>query len=100
MFTDARIWGFPAEPYALAAYRALLEREAPGAGWMIAGHEVDLTALIASTVAAGGHVRVGLEDAPFGTETPNLGWVRKAVSLIAAEGRSPASAAEIRAACG
>jgi uncharacterized protein (DUF849 family) len=98
MFTEARIWGFPAEPYALASYISLLEREAPGAGWMIAGHEVDLTELIAPTVAAGGHVRVGLEDAPFGTETSNLEWVTRAVALITAENKSLASAAEIRAA--
>lgn len=98
MFTERRIWGFPAEPFALASYVALLEREARGAPWMIAGHEVDLRNLIPATVEAGGHVRVGLEDAPFGSEMTNLDWVRSAASLIKASGRRLASASEIRAA--
>ena len=98
MFTEQRVWGFPAEPFALASYIALLEREARGAPWMIAGHEVDVRKLIPPTVEAGGHVRVGLEDAPFGTEMMNVDWVRSAAALIHASGRQLASAAEIRAA--
>lgn len=97
MFTEARAWGFPAEPYALSAYQALLQREAGDAPWMIAGHEVDLRNLIPMTVESGGHVRVGLEDAPYGTELRNIDWVRSAVSLIRKSGGTPASAAEIRA---
>jgi uncharacterized protein (DUF849 family) len=65
---------------------------------MIAGHEVDLRNLIPMTVAGGGHVRVGLEDAPFGSEMRNIDWVRSAVSLIQSSGGTPASAADIRAA--
>ena len=46
----------------------LLAEEAPGAPWMIAGLAVDIRPLIPAAVAHGGHVRVGLEDAPLGTE--------------------------------
>ena len=67
MFSETFAYGFPPKPYALAAHLALLDEEAPGAPWMIAGLGVDIRPLIAETVRRGGHVRVGLEDAPFGT---------------------------------
>jgi uncharacterized protein (DUF849 family) len=54
--------------------------------------------LIGETVARGGHVRVGLEDAPMGTTMNNLAWVEDAVRLVRAAGGEPASAAEMRAA--
>jgi uncharacterized protein (DUF849 family) len=47
-------------------------------------------------VARGGHVRVGLEDAPFGTETPNPALVAEAVALVQQAGGRPATAAEVR----
>jgi 3-keto-5-aminohexanoate cleavage enzyme len=97
MFTAQRAWGFPAEPFALESYQKLLEHEAPGSPWMIAGHEVDLRPLIPETVSRGGHVRVGLEDAPFGSEMRNIAWVKDAVAAILKEGRTLASPNEIRA---
>jgi uncharacterized protein (DUF849 family) len=97
MFTEKRAWGFPAESFALDSYRRLLEREAPGSPWMIAGHEVDLRKLIPETVNMGGHVRVGLEDAPFGTDIRNIDWVKGAVAAIMNEGRTLANPSEIRA---
>ena len=63
---------------------------------ILAGHGVDLRKLIAMTVGGGGHVRVGLEDAPLGTEMRNLDWVRSAAALIAASGGTLSSPAEIR----
>jgi uncharacterized protein (DUF849 family) len=96
MFTEDRAWGFPPEPYALLAYQTLLQAEAGDAPWMIAGHGVDLRKLIAMTVGGGGHVRVGLEDAPLGTEMRNIDWVKSAVALIAASGGTLSSPAEIR----
>jgi uncharacterized protein (DUF849 family) len=96
MFTAGRAWGFPAEEYALTAYRALLQGEAADAPWMIAGHEVDLRHLIPATVAAGGHVRVGLEDAPYGTTLRNIDWVESAVAVIEKSGGALATASEIR----
>jgi uncharacterized protein (DUF849 family) len=47
-------------------------------------------------VAKGGHVRVGLEDAPLGTPIGNVGWVDDAVRLVRAAGGEPATAADVR----
>ena len=53
---------------------------------MVAGLGVDIRPLIQAAVEAGGHVRVGLEDAPLGTGITNVEWVREAASLIRAAG--------------
>jgi 3-keto-5-aminohexanoate cleavage enzyme len=98
MFSETFAYGFPPKPYALAAHLALLDEEAPGAPWMVAGLGVDVRPLIPEVVRRGGHVRVGLEDAPFGTTTTNVGLVEEAVRLIRAAGGEPATVAEMRAA--
>jgi uncharacterized protein (DUF849 family) len=100
MFTDDLTFGYPPLPFALRSYRELLAREAPGAPWMVAGLGVDIRPLISAAIEAGGHVRVGLEDAPLGTGITNLEWVREAASLIKAAGGRLASPAEVRAATG
>lgn len=96
MFTTHFTFGYPPEPFALAAHLALLQREAPNAKWMAAGLGVDIIPLIPDVVAAGGHVRVGLEDAPLGTDITNAEWVSRAARAIAASGGHLASAAEVR----
>jgi uncharacterized protein (DUF849 family) len=96
MFSKMFTFGFPPEAYALDAYLRLLGDAAPGSAWMVAGLGVDIRPLIPAVVARGGHVRVGLEDAPLGTETTNPEWVESAVSLVEQAGGRPASAAEIR----
>ncbi len=65
---------------------------------MIAGLGVDLTALIGPAVQRGGHVRVGLEDAPFGSEAGNVALVEDAVARVRAAGGEPATVEEMRAA--
>ena len=97
MFSQTFAFGFPPAPFALEAHLALLDREAPGAPWMIAGLGVEVRALIPLAVARGGHVRVGLEDAPFGCETGNVALVEDAVRRVRAAGGEPASVAEMRA---
>ena len=87
---------FRPRPYALSAYLALLEEEAPGAPWMIAGVSADIRPLIGETVARGGHIRVGLEDAPLGTKASNLEMVEEAVRMVREYGAEPASPAEMR----
>jgi 3-keto-5-aminohexanoate cleavage enzyme len=100
MFSDGFAWGFPPRTYALDAYLRLREELAPGAPWMVAGLAVDIRPLIAAAVARGGHVRVGLEDAPFGSALSNLEWTEQAVALIEqADGRL-ARAAEVRRSLG
>jgi uncharacterized protein (DUF849 family) len=98
MFSTDMTYGFPPEPFALAAYRALLAHAVPKAPWMVAGLGVDIRPLIPATVAAGGHVRVGLEDAPLGTGHTNRAWVEAAAATIMAAGGRLASLAEVRAA--
>lgn len=96
MFCEGVAVGFPPKPYALAAYVALQEEEAPGAPWMIAAVNADIRPLIAETVARGGHVRVGLEDAPLGTKATNLELVEEAARMVRDAGAEPASPAEMR----
>ena len=96
MFSETFAFGFPPRDYALQAHLSLLEEEAPGAPWMVAGLGVDVRPLIPETVRRGGHVRVGLEDSPFGTTTANPLIVEEAVRLIHAAGGEPATVAEMR----
>jgi 3-keto-5-aminohexanoate cleavage enzyme len=95
MFCDKIAVGFPAKPYALEAYVALLDEEARGAPWMIAGLSADIRPLIGETVRRGGHLRVGLEDAPLGTRGTNLEMVEEAVRMVRDHGGEPASPAEM-----
>jgi 3-keto-5-aminohexanoate cleavage enzyme len=98
MFSQALLFGFPPEEYALDAYLRLLDAEAPRAPWMVAGLTVDILPLVAPAVRRGGHVRVGLEDAPLGSTRSNLEWVRAGRLAIERAGGRLASAAEVRAA--
>lgn len=100
MFSDGLSFGFPPRRYGLDAFLQLLAEEAPHAPWMIAGLDVDITPLIPYAVERGGHVRVGLEDARFGTRKSNVQLVEEAVRLVRAAGREPATTAEIRRALG
>jgi uncharacterized protein (DUF849 family) len=99
MFSRGFTFGFPPEDYGLTAYLNLLDQVAPGAQWMIGGLDVDITPMIPRAVMEGGHVRVGLEDAPLGSDTTNLQWVEMAARLIANSGGELASPTEVRVAC-
>ena len=96
MFSDEFAWGFPPQPYALDAHLTLLKESAPGAPWIVAGLGVDVTGLIEEAVARGGHVRIGLEDARFGTDLSNIELVQQAVKRLRAFGAGPANASEVR----
>ena len=97
MFTSGYTFGFPPDDYGMTAYLNLLDRVAPGALWMVSGLHVDTLPLIPRTVAEGGHVRVGLEDAPHGSERSNVKWVEEAVSAIDRFGGEVATVADVRA---
>ena len=99
MFAQEFCFGFPPEERFLDAHLALLGEMAPGAPWMVAGLGVDIRPLIAPAVARGGHIRVGLEDRPFGVRETNRGLVEEAVRLVRAAGGEPAAAKDVRAAC-
>jgi 3-keto-5-aminohexanoate cleavage enzyme len=97
MFSEEFAWGYPPRPAYLDAHLELLASVAPKAPWMVAGLGVDIRPLIGPAVARGGHVRVGLEDAPWRTALTNLDWVGAAVQLVRQAGGEPASAAQVRA---
>jgi 3-keto-5-aminohexanoate cleavage enzyme len=97
MFSTGMTFSFPPVPWAVEAYAKLLELCAPGAPWMVAGLEVDVLPLIPTVVALGGGVRVGLEDAPLGTQRTNVELVEAAVNAIQKAGSEPATTAEVRA---
>ena len=96
MFSSGFAFGFPPEDYALTAYLNLLDQVAPGCNWMISGLDVDVIPLIPRVVMEGGHIRVGLEDAPFGCDKSNVELVAKAAEAIQMSGGDLARAAEVR----
>jgi uncharacterized protein (DUF849 family) len=96
MFSQHLTFGFPPREWALDAYLSLLAEECPSAPWMVAGLGVEIDALIEPALGRGGHVRVGLEDAPFGHAVSNIDQVRGARKKIEALGRPVATAGDIR----
>lgn len=96
MFTSGYTFGFPPEDYAMTAYLNLVDQVAPGANWMVGGLSVDVLPLIPRAIAEGGHVRVGLEDAPFGSQKTNLQWVEAAAEIVDNCGGTLATATEVR----
>lgn len=97
MFSSGMTFSFPPEPWAVEAYAKLLQQCAPSSPWMVAGLAVDILPLIPTAVALGGGVRVGLEDALFGTQRSNVELVEAAVNTIQKAGSEPATTAEVRA---
>jgi uncharacterized protein (DUF849 family) len=98
MFSERFTFNYPPEPYALESLHRLLTQEAGDAPWMLSGLGVDVTPLIPRAVELGGHVRVGLEDAPLGSDRTNVEWVEHARREIEAAGGTVASVADVRAA--
>ena len=96
MFSQHIAFGFPPTEWALDAYLKLLQAEHPGAPWMVAGLGVELGPLIEAAAAQGGHVRVGLEDAPMGCPQDNLSLVRDARRRMEAVGARLATARDVR----
>ncbi|GGC55499.1 3-keto-5-aminohexanoate cleavage protein [Chelatococcus reniformis] len=96
MFSSTFSFGFPPGPQGLRAYKALLDEVAPGEPFMVSGLGVDVRPLARDAVALGGHVRVGLEDAPLGSPHTNLELVEEMAGLIRDAGRQLATADEVR----
>jgi len=97
MFSESFTFGYPPEPYALDSYLTLMEDAAPDSIWMLAGLDIDITTMIPEAVERGGHVRIGLEDAPLGTSRTNVEWVELAREKIEAAGGTPATPDDVRA---
>lgn len=96
MFSTAFAFGLPPAGWALDSCLRLLDACDPGAHWMIAGLGVELDALWDAALALGGHLRVGLEDAPLGCPRPNVELVTEAARAVHRAGRALATPEEIR----
>jgi len=96
MFSDKLSFGFPAKEVYLLAYIDLLKQTNPEAVWMIAGLQVNLRGIISTCLEAGGHIRTGLEDHYFYSETGNLDLVRQTAKIIINENYEIGTAAQIR----
>lgn len=96
MFSDRFSFGFPPRTWAIDAYLQLLDELDPGAPWMAAGLGTTIAPLTEEIVRRGGHLRVGLEDVPFGHPVDNVGQVRAARRMIEATGAKIAAPAQIR----
>ena len=96
MFSDKFSFGFPAEEIYLSTYIELLQKMAPGAVWMIAGLQVNLLQITTRCLANGGHIRTGLEDAPFGFQTGNVELVSQTAHTIIKENYEIGTAAQFR----
>ena len=97
MFSEGFAFGYPPRGYALESYLKLMEELDPDAPWMIGGLQVNVLPLAGEALARGGHLRVGLEDAPFGSDWSNARWTEAALKEIQKAGARPATAPEVRA---
>lgn len=90
-------WAMPASAAAIDFLRDLLP---PGATWSAFGIGRHQFPMVAAAVAAGGHVRVGLEDnlylSPGELAPSNAALVERAVRIVTDLGARPATPAEAR----
>ncbi|UOM32568.1 3-keto-5-aminohexanoate cleavage protein [Acuticoccus sp. I52.16.1] len=96
MFTDGFVWGLPPSPETLRLTHAAMAHLGVDR-WMLAGIDFDVFALIDEALALGCDIRVGLEDAPRGTEQTNAAMVARAAQRIAAAGHGVLTPAAARA---
>jgi uncharacterized protein (DUF849 family) len=97
MFSDNLLFGMTPTAMAVRFYAEHLERVAPNAPWMISGLDANIDSVIPLALELGAHIRVGLEDAPFGCELSNVELVERAAEMIEVSGRSLATPREVRA---
>jgi 3-keto-5-aminohexanoate cleavage enzyme len=96
MFSDGLLFGMAPSEAALSFYAQHLATVAAGSPWMISGLDADIDGIIPLAIELGAHVRVGLEDAPFGSQKSNLELVEQAAASIFKNGRSLATAQQVR----
>jgi uncharacterized protein (DUF849 family) len=97
MLSDNLLFGMKPSQRAIEFYAQHLAETAPGAPWMLSGLDAQVEQLIEPAVDLGAHIRVGLEDAPFGSQRSNLDLLESAVSIIGSAGRNLATAKEVQA---
>lgn len=96
MFSDGFAFGYPPRTYALDSYLRLMRELDPDAPWMVGGLQVNILPLVGAAIELGGHVRVGLEDAPFGSAWSNVRWTEAALEEIVRSGGKLAGVADVR----
>lgn len=97
MFSDNLLFGLAPSDENLAFYARHLGETAPDMPWMVSGLDADISSLIGPSLDFGFHLRVGLEDAPFGAAQTNSQLVERATSQIKERGFRLATSSEIRA---
>jgi uncharacterized protein (DUF849 family) len=98
MFSENLLFGMPPTENGLRFYAQHLADCAGSAPWMISGLDADLESIMPAALELGAHIRVGLEDAPFGCEKPNVELVQLARAAIEHSGRGLATVEQIRCA--
>ncbi|RBP51581.1 3-keto-5-aminohexanoate cleavage protein [Arenicella xantha] len=96
MFSDNLLFGMAPSELAVNFYADHLAQLVPNAPWMLSGLDADIMSIMPLALSRGAHLRVGLEDAPFGCVETNLQLVEQAVALINREGRTVASPTQVR----
>ena len=96
MFSNEFLWGYPPKQQYLESHLDLLKSYDENAHWMIAGLGVDIQPIIPHALKNYGHIRIGLEDAPWGSTLSNINWTRIAHKMIHQAGRNIATPHEIR----
>lgn len=96
MFSSGLLFGMPPTVDGLEFYAKHLSYCAPGAPWMVSGLDADIQPIIGRALELGAHVRVGLEDAPFGTSVSNVELVRQARKRIESSERRLATVDQVR----
>jgi 3-keto-5-aminohexanoate cleavage enzyme len=96
MFSDGLLFGMTPSEAALSFYAQHLAVVAAGAPWMISGLDANIEGIIPLAIELGAHIRVGLEDAPFGCQQSNLELVEQTAAIIVKSGRSLATAQQVR----
>jgi uncharacterized protein (DUF849 family) len=96
MFSDGLLFGMEPSVAAVQFYAQHLANVAPDAQWMISGLDADIQGIMPLAIELGAHIRVGLEDAPFGCSQSNLEMVEQAANTIINSGKSLATAQEVR----
>lgn len=100
MFSDGLLFGMSPSPANVAFYARHLRDAAPGAPFMVSGLDSSVEPIVEAAVAAGAHIRAGLEDAPFGCARTNvdlIGGARRAIESAGARVATPAEARAIGA---
>lgn len=95
MFSDELLFGPVPSPQAVNQYVESLRHEVSDARWMVGGLLFDSRPVMDHVVQLGGHLRVGLEDAPPHSELTNVQWVELAAQTIVRHG-DVCSAPEVR----